>query len=216
MKRRPMIAARGTAMAARSTAVAALALLALTALPLALGSCARRAVAAVQQPRLVSVAPVARRDFILSAEYAASLVPLKQVNVTPKVGGKVKSVLVEVGMAVSAGQALCALDASDYEAQYRQAEGALGSAKASLTRTSDSALEQQKVQAKSALDQAQVAYQRRRAPTIGRKSSTTPVPWRSSSSRTSTRISRPPASSATPRPAPSPSSRTKRAPRRTR
>jgi len=74
------------------------------------------------------------------------------------VGGRVARVYVEVGMAVAEGQALCALDASDYEAQYRQAKAALGSASASLTRTSDSGREQQTLQAQSAADQAQVMY----------------------------------------------------------
>ncbi len=136
----------------------AAAVLALAALSIGFASCAKRADATARKPRLVSVAPVARRDFIISSEYAASIAPEREVNITPKVGGKVTAVLVEVGMAVSEGQTLCRLDASDYEAQYRQASAALGSAKASLTRTSDSALEQQKLQAQSALDQAQVAY----------------------------------------------------------
>jgi HlyD family secretion protein len=141
----------------RRGVAAALALGSLLA-ALALSSCARRAEAAARPPRLVSAAAALRRDFVLSSEYAARIVPERQVNVTPKVGGRVKAVLAEVGMAVAEGQALCVLDDSDYEAQYRQAAAALGSARAALTRTSDSGLEQQTLQAKSSADQAQVAY----------------------------------------------------------
>jgi RND family efflux transporter MFP subunit len=133
-------------------------LLALSALSLALSSCARKAEAAAAPPRLVSVAAAERRDFVVSAEYSARIAPEREVNITPKVGGRVKAVLAEVGMAVAEGQALCELDASDYDAQYRQAMAALGSAKAGFARTSDSGREQQVLQAKSAADQAAVMY----------------------------------------------------------
>lgn len=137
---------------------AALAALAVILLALALGSCVKRAEAAPRPPRLVSAAAVERRNFSLSSDYAARIVPAREVNITPKVGGRVSAVHVQVGQAVAEGQALCDLDASDYEAQYRQAKAALGSAQAALTRTSDSGREQQTLQAKSAADQARVAY----------------------------------------------------------
>jgi HlyD family secretion protein len=133
----------------------------LAATVLALGSCARKAdgaAGAAGAPRLVSAVAAVRRDFVLSSEYAARIVPEREVNITPKVGGRVSSVRVEVGMAVAEGQALCELDASDYDAQYRQAKAALGSAKAGFARTSDSGREQQVLQAKSAADQAEVMY----------------------------------------------------------
>ena len=147
-------AARAAALLA---AVAAAALLAA-----ALGSCAKRAVAVPHPPRLVTATRVERRDFVLAAEYAARIVPSREVNITPKVGGRVTAVLVEVGASVAEGQTLCTLDASDYDAQYRQAKAALGSAKASFERTSDSGREQQILQARSAADQAAIAYEEAR------------------------------------------------------
>lgn len=124
----------------------------------ALASCAKRDEAPPRAPRLVSGAAVERRDFSLASEYPARLVPAREINITPKVGGRVSAVLVEVGMTVAEGQELCRLDASDFEAQYRQAKAALDSAQAGLTRTSDSGREQQTLQAKSASDQARIAY----------------------------------------------------------
>ncbi len=121
-------------------------------------SCTKRADAAARPPRLVSATAVVKSDFVLSSEYAARIVPALEVNITPKVGGRVTAVSAEVGMSVTEGQTLCTLDASDFEAQYRQAKAALGSAQAALTRTSDSGREQQTLQAKSAADQAQVGY----------------------------------------------------------
>ena len=85
--------------------------------------------------------------------------PLKQVNVTPKVGGKVKSVLAEVGMAGVRGAGALrarrlglrgAVPAGRRRPRQRRRPRSPGPA--------TPALEQQKVQAKSALDQAQVAY----------------------------------------------------------
>jgi RND family efflux transporter MFP subunit len=142
------------AMAATAVAVA----LAAFALSIALPSCARKASLAAKPPRAVSAVAAEKRDFVLSSEYSARIAPLREINITPKVGGRVASVLVEVGMAVSRGQSLLTLDASDFESQYRQASAALGSAKAALTRTSDSGQEQQTIQAQSAADQARVAY----------------------------------------------------------
>jgi RND family efflux transporter MFP subunit len=132
--------------------------LASVALSIAFGSCARKAEVLARPPHTITAAVAEKRDFELSTDYPASIAPLREVNITPKVGGRVSSVLVEVGMAVSKGQPLLELDASDYQSQYRQAQAALGSAKAALTRTSDSGQQQQIIQAQAAADQAQVAY----------------------------------------------------------
>ena len=63
-----------------------------------------------------------------------------------------------MGQRVSRGQVLFTLEANDYEAQYRQAKAALESARANLTRTSDSSLSSQVLQAQSAVRQAQVQH----------------------------------------------------------
>jgi multidrug efflux pump subunit AcrA (membrane-fusion protein) len=127
-----------------------------------LGSCARAGKAAeraaARPPRAVRVEAAQKRDFSLSASYAARISPALEVNVLPKVGGRVASIRADVGQAVAKGSVLLELDASDYAAQYRQAKASLGSAKASLERTSDSGQEQQTLQAQAASDQAAVAY----------------------------------------------------------
>jgi RND family efflux transporter MFP subunit len=106
----------------------------------------------------VRVAAAEKRDFVLASEYAARISPELEVNVTPKVGGRVLWIRAEVGQSVAKGAILLELDASDYDAQYRQAKAALGTAKAGLARTSDSGQEQQILQAQAAADQASVAY----------------------------------------------------------
>jgi HlyD family secretion protein len=151
-------AARAAVSAALSAALA-LAALSLAAVSSAgLASCARSKAAVERPPQAVRVAAVERRDFVLSSDYAARISPALEVNVTPKVGGRVAAVRAEVGGRVAKGAVLLELDASDYDAQYRQAKAALGTAKASLERTSDSGQEQQVLQAQAAADQAAVAY----------------------------------------------------------
>jgi RND family efflux transporter MFP subunit len=123
-----------------------------------LGSCARSRERVVRPPQTVRVAAAVRRDFALYSEYAARISPALEVNVTPKVGGRVVAIRAEVGQRVAKGARLLELDPSDYDAQYRQASAALGTARASLERTSDSGQEQQVLQAQAAADQAAVAY----------------------------------------------------------
>ena len=159
----PALAAAGFSALAMA-AFAALALAGFAALALAgfaalsLGSCARSKEAAARPSRSVRVEAVEKRDFALSSEYAARVYPALEVSITPKVGGRISSVRAEVGARVRKGDVLFELDASDYDAQYRQAKATLGSAKASLERTSDSGQEQQILQAQAAADQAAVAY----------------------------------------------------------
>jgi RND family efflux transporter MFP subunit len=153
-------AAASAAQAARTRTLAGLALsLAAAALcATAMASCARAKETAAKAPRAVRVLTVEKRDFALSSEIAARIAPSLQVSVTPKVGGRVASVRAEVGERVLEGTVLLELEATDYDAQYRQAKASLGSARASLARTSDSAQEQQTLQAQAAADQAAVAY----------------------------------------------------------
>jgi RND family efflux transporter MFP subunit len=143
----------------KAGAYLAMAVIAGASLP-ALGfvSCVKAKAVVARPPQAVKVATTERRDFVITSEYAARISPALEVNVTPKVGGKVLDLRVDVGMRVAKGDVLLELDASDYDAQYRQAKATLGTAKASLARTSDSGQEQQVLQAQAAVDQAAVAY----------------------------------------------------------
>jgi len=70
----------------------------------------------------------------------------------------VATVRADVGQHVQAGDVLFTLESKDYDAQSRQARAALDSAKANLTRTSDSSLSGLVNQADAAVKQAQVQY----------------------------------------------------------
>jgi RND family efflux transporter MFP subunit len=147
--------ARRTGSARIKTAFLALAVAAVCLSPV---SCSRGQSTAAKPPRAVVVAEVTSRDFRVSEDQSARIFPSIEVNLTPKVSGRVSAIRAEVGSRVAKGESLAELERGDYDAQYRQAKAALEGAKASLARTSDSGQEQQVNGARSAADQAQVAY----------------------------------------------------------
>ena len=120
-------------------------------------SCSRPKAVTAKPPQAVSVAKVAQASFALEAEYAARILPAVQVNVIPKVGGRVAAVSANVGDAVKKGQVLFTIEKGDYDAQFRQADATLRTAKANLARSDDTGQESQLLQAQAAYDQAVVA-----------------------------------------------------------
>ncbi len=135
----------------RRVAVAAALLAASLALPI---SCAKPKEIVVRPPRAVQAETATRKPFFLEAEYAARILPASQVNVTPKVGGRVAKVFVRVGDFVTKDQKLFTIEPGDFEAQFRQAKAALLSARANLSRNEGSGQESQMLQAQSTYDQA--------------------------------------------------------------
>ncbi len=117
-----------------------------------------RQAAAVEAPRSVTAVAVRRATLSLSVDYPARIKPRVEIVVSPKIAGRASAVKAVVGQAVRKGDVLFTLESRDYDAQYRQARAALESARANLTRTSDSSLGQQVIQAQAAVNQAQVQY----------------------------------------------------------
>ena len=124
---------------------------------LALSDCGRsRPAAPAAEAKTVTVARAARATISVSLDYSARIRPKQEIVVSPKVAGRVASVPADVSQKVRRGQVLFTLESNDYEAQARQARAVLDSAKANLTRTSDSSLSSQLIQAQAAVKQAQV------------------------------------------------------------
>lgn len=147
--------------AAPVRALAPLTLLALAAPTLALlalAGCGPSKQAAQQAPKSVTVARAARSAIAISLEYPARIRPRQEIVVSPKIAGRVATVSADVGQHVRKGEVFFTLESKDYEDQARQAKAALDSAKANLTRTSDSSLSSQLIQAQAAVKQAQVQY----------------------------------------------------------
>jgi len=134
------------------------ALLILFPASLLLAGCAPAKQAAQEAPRSVTVVRAHRQTISIAQEYAARIKAREEVVVSSKIPGRVASTRADIGQKVRKGQVLFTLEARDFDAQYRQAKAALESARANLTRTSDSSLSSQVLQAQSAVRQAQVQY----------------------------------------------------------
>ena len=109
--------------------------------------------------RLVEVAPAEMRALNLSEEFTAQLEAKVVNNITAQAGGHLKQLLVKVGDRVGAGQAVARMEAT----QAAQAQIQLADAKTNFARMDElykvgGVSKAQWEQAKSAVDQAKLAY----------------------------------------------------------
>ena len=109
--------------------------------------------------RLVEVAPAEMRALSLSEEFTAQLEAKVVNNITAQAGGRLKQLLVKVGDRVGAGQAVARMEAT----QASQAQIQLADAKTNFARMDElykvgGVSKAQWEQAKSAFDQAKLAY----------------------------------------------------------
>ena len=130
----------------------------LAAAGLALASCGPARAQPARAEKTVTVVAARRAHIAITREYAARIRPRQEIVVSPKVAGRVATVRADVSQKVKRGAVLFTLESKDFEAQSRQARAALESARANLTRTSDSSLSSQVIQAQAAVNQAQVQY----------------------------------------------------------
>ena len=109
--------------------------------------------------RLVEIAPAEMRALNLSEEFTAQLEAKVVNNITAQAGGRLKQLLVKVGDRVGAGQAVARMEAT----QAAQAQIQLADAKTNFARMDElykvgGVSKAQWEQAKSAVDQAKLAY----------------------------------------------------------
>ena len=109
--------------------------------------------------RLVEVAPAEMRALSLSEEFTAQLEAKVINNITAQAGGRLKQLLVKVGDRVGAGQTVARMEAT----QASQAQIQLADAKTNFARMDElykvgGVSKAQWEQAKSAVDQAKLAY----------------------------------------------------------
>lgn len=109
--------------------------------------------------RLVEVAPAEMRALNLSEEFTAQLEAKVVNNIAAQAGGRLKQLLVKVGDRVGAGQAVARMEAT----QASQAQIQLADAKTNFARMDElykvgGVSKAQWEQAKSAVDQAKLAY----------------------------------------------------------
>ncbi|GED72259.1 RND transporter [Brevibacillus reuszeri] len=90
------------------------------------------------------------------AGISAKLAPSEEVQVAPKMGGKITALPVKLGQYVEKGQLLFKLDETELQNSVRQAEAGLRVAQANLNQTGSSS-DQGLVQAKNSLKQAETS-----------------------------------------------------------
>jgi len=110
----------------------------------------------------VSVAAAAHRKMQERVSLHGVFSPWAQVNVVPKVPGRVAEVPVEVGQRVEAGDVLVRLETDELTLQLKQAEAALAGARATLAKVEAGARPEEIEQAEAALKQAQAGYENAR------------------------------------------------------
>ncbi|MGG4453924.1 efflux RND transporter periplasmic adaptor subunit [Brevibacillus porteri] len=106
----------------------------------------------------VQVETVATGTVVSDSGLTAKLAPSEEVQVSPKMGGKISSLPVKLGQHVTKGQVLFTLDEKDLVNSVKQAEAAYNVSKASLNQAGSSS-DQGLVQAKNSLKQAETALQ---------------------------------------------------------
>jgi len=107
----------------------------------------------------VEVAPAERGNLVVRATIPAGVTAAAEVNVSPKIGGRVAEVHVEVGDAVRAGAPIVSLEDSEIRAQVRQAEAMLDVAQANLAQLRSSPRQEELKQAEAGLEQAEANYE---------------------------------------------------------
>ncbi|WP_421616961.1 efflux RND transporter periplasmic adaptor subunit [Brevibacillus sp. TJ4] len=83
----------------------------------------------------------------------------EEIQVVPKVSGRIASVAVQEGAAVNQGDVLVTLEASDYQDQINQAEAAIAGAQARLREAKAGTRTQQLEQLAGTVEQAEASYQ---------------------------------------------------------
>ncbi|TKI55249.1 efflux RND transporter periplasmic adaptor subunit [Brevibacillus antibioticus] len=106
----------------------------------------------------VQVETVATGTVVSDSGLTAKLAPSEEVQVSPKMGGKISSLPVKLGQHVTKGQVLFKLDEKDLVNGVKQAEASYNVSKASLNQAGSSS-DQGLVQAKNSLKQAETALQ---------------------------------------------------------
>jgi RND family efflux transporter MFP subunit len=108
-----------------------------------------------KEPRSASVAPAKSRNVERTITVFGSYLPREQATLSTKVSGRLKSVSVDLGSSVKAGDELARIESHDYELGVRQARAALSEARARLALAPDDEAAQVDPEQTSLVRQAQ-------------------------------------------------------------
>lgn len=103
----------------------------------------------------VQVTRVKKEPMRIEISTVGTVLPLQEVVLTPKLAGKIEKIFVKEGDFVKAGDILVRLDQTDFLLALRQAEAALGTARANLANLLAGTRVEKIEQAKAAVHQAE-------------------------------------------------------------
>jgi HlyD family secretion protein len=119
---------------------------------------------ATSKPDIASLTvPVQSKDLTVRITANGSVVPVQNVNLSPKNPGLLVELYVEQGDRVEQGQVVARMDDADIQAQLVQAKGSLAQAQASLAEAQAGSRPEEVAQARSRLAQAQASLAEVRA-----------------------------------------------------
>ena len=124
----------------------------------------RQTIASRQEARSrMQTVPVQRETLPIIISANGTIEAKQSTNVSPKSSGRLKTLLVDEGSYVEAGQVLAYMDDSDLQGQLIQARGSLASAQANLQKAQAGNRPQDIAQAQAQLEEAQASLQKSQA-----------------------------------------------------
>lgn len=110
----------------------------------------------------VGVIHVQPQTMEITSELSGTLEPIEETVVSFEVGGEIQSLAFQEGDPVKAGEVVAKLNAKDYALQVQMASTSVSQAGASLSKVKNGAREQEKTQAKLAVDAKQISLDQAR------------------------------------------------------
>lgn len=108
---------------------------------------------------LVTTARVEERQAVQSQRFSGTITPLRQVTLVAQIGGRIESMVEEVGIEVTEGDVVAQLDVEELLLNLREREAALAQAEAYLDALKAGASAEEIRQAEANYDQAASAFQ---------------------------------------------------------
>jgi HlyD family secretion protein len=106
----------------------------------------------------VSVEEAAKTSVSATVDLNGKLKPIQEINIIPKLPGKVNNIYFDIGQSVKAGDVLFTLEDKDIKSQMKQAQAGLDMANSGLAKLTGGAAELQELQLKAALTSAEIGY----------------------------------------------------------
>lgn len=113
--------------------------------------------------RPIQTTSVERSNLSITISANGTIEPKQSTNVSPKTSGRLKSILVQEGDTVTAGQALAYMDDSDLQGQRLEAQGQLAGSQANLNKLLAGDRPEEKAQAQARLNSAEASLQQAEA-----------------------------------------------------